>query len=230
MIYDSGTWKAELSKDLIGLKKFFEETDLNCDEEFEESQDTEIDERNMGDVAFIMLQKHAVYNSIIIRKLIEANKISDELLSKNFSIKSFKKIDNTEINFDNGYEIETLYDLESPLNYNISIKNLSHILIHSFHFIAKFDWQKIELDLPEEDVENWNNNGLLGFYFSSDKTKDLNLFYITFIQYCSIVQDVIDDFIVRIERVDGKITVKSNKSSYSKTEIEEFLKKKHNAK
>ena len=58
MIYDSGIWKDELAKDLNGLEKFFEETDLNCDEEFEESQDPEIKERNMEEVAFIMLQKY----------------------------------------------------------------------------------------------------------------------------------------------------------------------------
>ena len=76
MIYDSGIWKLELKEEIKTIQAFIETTDFNYDEEFEESEDPELEERDMLEVAFIKLQKFAIYSSIIIRKLIEANKIA----------------------------------------------------------------------------------------------------------------------------------------------------------
>lgn len=208
MIYDSGIWKQDLQNEIESISVFFDETDLDYDEDFEEDPTRE--ERDMMNIAFIKLQKFVIYSSIIVRKLIESHKISDEFMSLNFPLKTFKKFDQTKVNFLNGYEIETLYDLDKGFTKSISLKALTDILIHSFHFMPKYDWQKIDDELPDEDYENFYNNGLLGFYLSSDKTKSKELSYLPFLKYIEILNDVINDRIIYIERnFEDEIIVKS---------------------
>ncbi len=211
MIYESGIWKLELRKEIEELRTFLSETNLNYDAEFEEAEDTNAEERDMIEVAFIKLQKFAIYTSIVVRKLIEANKISDELLACNFPITTYPKSDNVEVTFMNGYEIEKLYLLEEPTKASISLKKLTHLLIHSFHFMPKWNWQKIEDDLPEDDIENWEVDGLLGIYFSSDDTKDEVLSYIELGTYLKALDCVTKDLIRQVQISEGKVIKKSTK-------------------
>lgn len=163
----------------------------------------------IGNKAFIKLQKFSIYSSIIVRKLIEALKISDELLSENFSIISHKKISERNINRLNSFEIEKYYDLEFPKKTNISIKSLTDKIIHSYHFLPKYKWTKIKNELPDEDAENWKNEGIDGFYFSSDKSKNIELHFITLKQYINVLEKINSDFIVRGIYINGEPTLKS---------------------
>ncbi|MDN3668245.1 hypothetical protein QWY93_02735 [Echinicola jeungdonensis] len=211
MIYDSSVWKIELKKDLEEIRDFFKETDLNYDLEFEENDDSEQEESEILTIAFIKLQKFAIYSSIILRKLIEARKLSDELIGKNYPIKTFSKQSDEPISIFNGYEIEKLYELNNPTTKNISIKMIAHRLIHSYHFMPKYSWIKIDESLPDEDAENWEVQNLEGVWFSSDKTKDSELSFIEIDIYFKIIEDVINDFIVHIEyNGDGQIVKKSS--------------------
>lgn len=198
MILDSEIWKNDLKKETKKIKKFFAKWSFEEDESI--------------DKPFITLQKFSIYTSVIIRKLIDVRKISDELLSENFSIENFNKTDGTKVTKWSGYEIEKLYNLESPIKVNISIKKLTDYLIHSFHFIPKYDWQKYDPKIEDEHVKNWYNNGILGIYFSSDKTKNESLYFIKFNDYLNIIEKVISDFIVQIEYREGEIVKASNKS------------------
>ncbi len=209
MIYESGIWKLELKKEIETLKNFLSETNLNYDEEFEEGGDPKAEERDMIEVAFLKLQKFAIYTSIIVRKLIEANKISDELLSCNFPIIEYSKSDNVEVTIMNRYEIEKLYLLDKPIKANISIKRMTHLLIHSFHFIPNWNWVRLENELPDDDPENWEVDGLLGIYFSSDETKDDFLSYIELGTYMKALDCVTKDLIRQIEIRSGRVVKKS---------------------
>lgn len=228
MIYDSGIWKLDLKKDLQEITDFFKETDLNYDEQFESSDDLSIEERDIKEVAFIKLQKFSIYSSIIIRKLIEANKISDELLRENFAITIYKKISDKKITTWNGYEIETLYDLDNPQKSNISLKDITDYLIHSFHFMLSYDWYKIDESLPDDDCDNWKVNGLLGFYFSSDRSKNTHISYIDLNTYFKIITKAINDNIIQIEYLDGEIVKKSSKVIPIPKYIEEIIKNDNN--
>lgn len=211
MIYDSSVWKDELKKELEEIRDFFKATDLNCDQDFEESDDSELEEREMLSIAFIKLQKFAIYSSIILRKLIEARKLSDELIGKNYPIKTFRKQTDDPISIFNGYEIEKLYDLDSPIASNISIQKITHLLIHSYHFMPRYSWIKVDESLHDEDVENWEVQNIEGIWFSSDKTKDSELSFIEIELYFKIIEDAINDFIVHIEyNRDGQIVKKSS--------------------
>lgn len=211
MIYDSSVWKDELKKELKEIRDFFKATDLNCDQEFEESDDSELEEREILRIAFIKLQKFAIYSSIILRKLIEARKLSDELIGKNYPIKTFRRQAEDPISIFNGYEIEKLYDLDSPIANNISIQKITHLLIHSYHFMPRYSWIKVDESLHDEDVENWEVQDIEGIWFSSDKTKDSELSFIEIELYFKIIEDAINDFIVHIEyNRDGQIVKKSS--------------------
>jgi hypothetical protein len=211
MIYESGIWKLELKKEIQEFQSFLDDTDLNYDEEFEINEVQDAEERDMIEVAFIKLQKFAIYTSIITRKLIEANKISDELLGCNFPIMTYPKSNNEDVTPWNGYEIEKLYSLDKPSKSNISIKDLVDSLIHSFHFMPKWDWHKIDEDLDDEDPENWEVTTLLGIHFSSDKTKEKTLSYIDFKIYLKALTCVTKDMIRQVETRKGKVIKKSTK-------------------
>jgi len=211
MIHDSTVWKNDLENELNNIIYFFKNTDLNYDQEFEENNDDDVEERDMEDVAFIKLQKFAIYSSIIIRKLIEANKISDELLSRNFPVKIFKRQNLEKVTLWNGYEIEKLYDIQNPERSSISIKDLTHSIIHSFHFIPYYNYQKFEEDLPDDDIESWEIINIAGIYFSSDKTKNTHLSYIDFKKYLYMITCVLNDFIIFIKYKEGDIIKKSTK-------------------
>ena len=211
MIIDSQIWKYELKKEVNDIKHFFDNT--NFEDEFEESEilddDTIEEYEEVYNKAFIKLQKFAIYTSIVIRKLIEANKISFELLGENFSIISYEKNLNEKITNWNSYEIDKIYYLHSPQKVNISIKDLVDKLIHSFHFMPKYTWEKTDISLPDEDSENWLNNGFEGFYFSSDKSKNKELLFISLEKYIAIIEKLNSDCIVRQIYEGGKIVVNS---------------------
>lgn len=210
MIIDSKIWKYELKKEIQKINLFFESADFNNDIEPEENPENELSEYDeIGNKAFIKLQKFSIYTSIIVRKLIEAFKISDELLSENFSIISYPRIFDKKINRLNSFEIEEYYDLEFPSKTNTSIKNLTDKIIHSYHFLPKYNWTKIISELPDEDSENWRNEGIEGFYFSSDKSKNIELNFISLNQYINVLEKINSDFIVRGIYINGEITLKS---------------------
>jgi len=210
MIHDSQTWKNELENDLDDIRDFYKNTVLDYDEKYEEGEVDE--EREMTDVSYVKLEKFAIYSAIVIRKLIEADKISDELMSKVVSIEVLKKKDNTKVTLFNGYEVEELYEIENPEKSTISLKTLTDTIIHSFHFMPKYDWKKVEETLPDDDVENWENNGLLGIYLSSDKSKEQRLIFLDINHYFEAVENVIKDHIYYIQwNEDGVIIKKSSK-------------------
>jgi hypothetical protein len=210
MIIDSKIWKYELKKEIQKINLFFESADFNNEIEPEENPENELSEYDeIGNKSFIKLQKFSIYSSIIVRKLIEAFKISDELLSENFSIISYPRIFDKKINRLNSFEIEEYYDLEFPSKTNTSIKNLTDKIIHSYHFLPKYNWTKIISELPDEDSENWRNEGIEGFYFSSDKSKNIELNFISLNQYINVLEKINSDFIVRGIYINGEITLKS---------------------
>lgn len=217
MIIDSQIWKYDIRNELKEFQIFMKSVNFNENEEDDENDDkNELAEYNqVVNKVFIKLQKFTIYSSIIIRKLIEADKISDELLKHNFTISSFQKISGDEVTKFNAFEIEDLYDLDNPKKSNINLKNLTDRIIHSFHFIPKYNWSKYDSSLPDDDPENWKNDGLEGFYFSSDRTKDDELSLISLKKFYTLLEDVLRDFIVKKIYIDGKLKVNSKNNAKS---------------
>jgi hypothetical protein len=218
MIYDSYVWKKTLNNDLKKIKTFLLKYYSKVD-----------NGSKSNDEAFIRLQKFFVFSSIIIRKLIEANKLSDEVMANSVKITTHEKINKNEITFFNDYEIEEFYDLDNPKKGTMSILNLTNSFIHSFHFMPDYDWKVIDENLDDDDYENLKLEKLNGVYFSTDKTKDKTLNFITFEDFEKIINLIIKDNIVIMEWINGKFTKKSSIekpiSEETKNIIEEYEKK-----
>ena len=203
-----------ICKEIEEIKAFFDAADFNHEDEETEIEDEDLPEEyhQMGMQAFVRLQKFTIYCSIIIRKLIEAHKISDEFESENFEILSYEKYPDAHIFWLNSHEIEKLYDMQNPTKAKINLKSLTDKIIHSFHFMPKYLWTKINEKLADDDPENWKNDGLEGFYFSSDKSKDKELFYITFEGFIKVIEGVLKDNILQKTYHGDKLVLKSRKS------------------
>lgn len=213
MIIDSEIWKYELKKETESIKLFFKSVDFESGEILEEIDENLPEEyKQLGMYAYIKLQKFSFYSCVIIRKLMEADKLSQDLESESYKIETYPKFPEAHIFWLNSFEIGKLYDMNSPKIKQINIKTLIDKIIHSFHFILSYKWEKIDEYLPDEEAENWKNNGLEGFYFSSDHSKDIELFYITFDTFIKIIENVIKDNIVKKEYHGDKLVLKSRKS------------------
>ena len=199
MIYDSYVWKKTLKNDLKQIKTFLLKYYSKADNGSKSYDD-----------AFIRLQKYFVFSSIIIRKLIEAEKISDEAMTNSVKISTHEKINGKKITIFNDHKIDEFYDLENPKKGTMSIVNLTNSFIHSFHFMPAYDWKIIDESLDEDDFENLKLDKLIGIYFSTDKTKDKNLNFINFEDFEKIIDLIIKDNIVSSEWVDGKYTKRSS--------------------
>lgn len=206
MIINSSIWKDDLLNEVVEITDFFKKADfLNYLEE---------EEDDLYNQAFIKLQKFTIYTAVVIRKLIESNKISDELVAENFSIIKYNKKTKRKVTTIDAYEIEKFYDLENPIKINTSLRKITDRFIHSFHFIPKYDWHKIEKSKKEVVFEKWGNKGLLGIYFSSDISKENFLEFIELEKYIEILIKVIADNIIYMETIKGKIVKKSKMPYY----------------
>lgn len=195
MITDSSIWKNEIENQISSINLSLNNGNNKMIKNGEDDFHLFI---------YIELQKFTIYTSIIIRKLIEANKISEELLNKNYPIISFKR-NQKQMTVLNCYEIEKLYDLDQANKSSVSIKNLSHILIHSYHFIPYYNYPNTELAVEEEKPT--------GFYYTSDKIKQDNICLITLNQYFEILREIIFDFITYVEFDNGNITKVSSRKT-----------------
>jgi len=103
------------------LKKFYK---------FVEKPVTTLDEHYS-----LRLEKFFFISAFIIRKLIEANKLSDELENKDFNCIKYQRIRNDDFfDFLNRHHFEKFYNLEKEEKSFIKLENLCNILIHSYVF------------------------------------------------------------------------------------------------
>lgn len=213
MIFDSGIWKEDLKTELESLRHFLDITDLNFDAEYEETEDSE--DRDVYEVVFIKLQKFTIYTSIVIRKMIESKRLSDELEQMSFAVSVHPKIIEDIVNkYSLSEGIETIYDYNNSTESTINLKKLTDMLIHSFIFQPKFDWHIDDESLPDDEAELIASK-VLGFYFNSDWSKDKHLYCIDLDTYFEIVNIVITDRVVYYSTdVKGNVLIKS--SSFGK--------------
>ena len=214
MIIDSNIWKKDLSNEIVRITDYFKRIDFekHNDEEYEDDDDDD-DENDLYNQAFIKLQKFTIYTAVVVRKLIESNKVSDELIAENFSIHKFDKKTKRKVSIIDAYEIEKFYDLENPIKINTSLRLITDRFIHSFHFMPKYDWQKIDETKNEVDSENWSNKGLIGIYISSDNSKEKYLEFIELKTYIAILKKVLSDRVMSMQLIEGKVVKKSNKAN-----------------
>ena len=181
MIDDSWIWKNELKKE---LDEFYR---------FSENKTTSVSD----DYFMLRCEKFFFISAFIIRKLNEANKLSDELNSKDFNCIKYQRIkqDNL-IDYLNRHHFVKFYNLEKEEKSSVKLKDFCNYLIHSFVFNPVME----------------DNYKLCGFFINSDKIKDKFLYYIEYNSFIELINDVINDDITDLSynRVTGELR-KSNR-------------------
>ncbi len=172
MIRESYVWKKELKKELNSFEKFLKTYDIR-------NEDEEYQDRRM-----LKTEKFFYVTSFIIRKLIEAKKITNSLVNKKINCVGYKKIyrEPRLLDFSGGNcDIDKNYNLNKELDLTISILDLCNMFIHSYVFCESVskDFQRLE-----------------GVFVNSINTKNKYCYYVTYKQYKEIILDFVNNAVV----------------------------------
>jgi len=195
MIYDSGIWKVELKKQISSFKKLVDKIDFSTEEWLSNENENGWTD---GYKFFIKFQKFCFYSAVISRKFIESNRLSDELKSTCYKVSYFKKQTTKILTKDNFESIEEEYDIQNKFVDNLTLDKICHLFIHSFIFTPKLIERRINLDLHDDDFDNWEIDGIDGLYINTDHSKDKKLYYFDLTMIFEIFKNVSDDNIVYI--------------------------------
>lgn len=142
MIWDSVPWKNDLAR-------------------FAKALDKRKAQLRWTQVSSARLEQEFFFSAFAIRKLIEAKKLSDEVLKVTIKANEHKPVGRL-VDLMNWHKIDKLYDLERHTTRHFLLEAYCNQIIHSFIFIP---------------VLQENAEGLMGIYVSSDREKGKGLFY-----------------------------------------------------
>jgi len=144
------------------------------------------------DAAFVEVEAFVFLTAYIIRKLVEARKLSDELEKATMSVTSYPANADYRLDFLNAHRIDRGYDFNVGSVKTIALGDLCNLIIHSFVFIPATN---------EEAVE-WT-----GFFVNSDWTKSRELLFVEQEDFNLLVDEVIGDDIVtmHVNRIDNTV-------------------------
>lgn len=180
MIWESSVWKEDLQKELNDFLDFLANTERLEDGYFN-----------------LRVEKFFFISAFTIRKLNEANKLSDELISKDFDCARYRRIkDDVIIDFMNCHHIEKFYDLRNGEKSSLKLKDICNYLIHSFVFSYR-----ICVD-----------DRLCGVFVNSGWMKDRFLYYIKLNTFIMLINDVVTDDIVIMSYNRSRGKLKKSKS------------------
>lgn len=162
MIVDSISWKNDINTVInklskINTKKFTEKTSYE-------------------------LEKYFFITSYSIRKLYQSGKISDSLFKKDIVLYYYKPIKH--INRISWWDIDELYDFETPIKCSIQLKYLLEQLIHSYTFTPIYNFND-----KTESIQN-----IKCILFHSDKERNKKTYSMTLSQYIDILKEVSSNY------------------------------------
>lgn len=142
---------------------------------------------------WVRLERYVFWAAFVIRKLAEANKLSDEFEEERFEVERFPRIDQSRLqDFLNWDTIEKFYDLSGSTKQEQAGLWLCNQFIHSFVF------------LPEVD----DAQALTALYFNSDHSRSEWLFRIDWQEFRRLVELVASDDIraMSYDRISGRLS------------------------
>jgi hypothetical protein len=145
------------------------------------------------EVALIEVEAFVFLTGYIVRKMSEAQKLSDELESATMSVVAYPARPTYPLDFLSAHHIDRGYDLEAPGARSLTLRTLCNLLIHSFVFMT----------VTDEIGTDWN-----GFFVNSDRTKGRELLYVARDDFDLLVDEVISDDVVtmRVDRILNRVT------------------------
>ena len=144
MIWESSYWKEDLGRLADKLK-------------------TRKAQKNFPARSLACLEKEIFIGCYIIRKLIDAKKLSDRIVRLKLSVRFYSSIGRkpTWLTWDR--DLDRSYDFENAQSESMSISYLCNQLIHSFIFVPHFG----------------SHGTLQGIFFNSDFSKSRKLYYLS---------------------------------------------------
>jgi len=178
MIWDSSPWKRDLARLAESLRH-------------RKSQ------RRWSERSLARVEQEIFLSAYIVRKLLDSNKLSDEVASSSLRGRAYKHCGGT-VDIINWHKIDELYDLSSGEEINLGLRDFCNQIIHSFVFMLL------------------TTNGLEGFYVASDRDKSSRLLYFDIDVVINTLVEVSVDDIVRLVAIRGtdgemKLIKKSNR-------------------
>jgi hypothetical protein len=206
MIYDSGIWKDELKSKIAALQKLLSKTPFT-EQWLSQDEYDEVGDYSSSYTFFIEIQKFLFYSSVVIRKMLESGRLSDELRDSNyntllFTKKSAKSL--TKMNFDG---IDSEYDLSKKHCRQMTLRKLCDAFIHSFLFITDYNEKAEKLLSNSKSLSHIDIIDFVEIYINTDKSKDTEILLISLSDIIKIFKEVINDNVVYYyeDRVNKKI-------------------------
>lgn len=168
MISDSTPYKYELCREVRKIRQLF---------------------RNSGQIRsnkrFFELEKFLFVTSFLIRKLVESNKMSDELEASRFELEYVKAVDiHRARDYISRHHIEQNYDLRNRSLAHLKLGDISNIFIHSHVF-----------ELLYSPLRTTNQTEKIEIMVTSDYKLN-RLFFLKLSAYLEICDSVFEDQIV----------------------------------
>ncbi len=118
MIWESGDWKDDLLKTALKLSR-------------------RIHQKRWSERSFFLFEKEIFFAFYSIRKLIEAQKLSDYVVEAKIPLQSFKTrgLPVTRLNRD---RLDEFYNLQDTSSESIKLKDICNQFIHSYIFVPSF--------------------------------------------------------------------------------------------
>lgn len=154
-------------------------------------------------------EKEIMIGFYIIRKLVEAKKLTTKLLNSTIEGNKYlnKGKDITLMNF---HRFDEFFNLDSPVKHNFDLAFICNQIIHSYIFSPNFSepskdiLEKLDKEntISEEVIEALDeSNFLISVYFSSDFNKNKYLYEIEILKIIELFSDVANCDVTSIYQV-----------------------------
>ena len=166
MIWDSWPWKVDLAQRTSRLER-------------------RMRQKRWPESSLVKMEQDIFFAAYVIRKLFEADKLSDDLESMRLDVTVYYSTGKF-ADLLNWHHIEKLYDLETPeKGKHLSLAGFCNQIIHSFVFVPYFD----------------DEGGLSGFFFASDRAKEELVHYMEMEVLVEALNAVCEDDVVASVRI-----------------------------
>jgi len=145
------------------------------------SLDRRTHQKRWPESSLAAVEQELFITGYIVRKLLDANKLSDEVESITLhamcSMRRARIPDSM-----NWHHIDKFYDLSQPVPAGVGLRRFCDQLIHSFIFVV-----------------DASSSGLKGFYVASDRERSFRLLHFDIQEVVGVMQRVADDDVVESE-------------------------------
>lgn len=187
MIWESWPWKMKLAKHAASL-------------------DRRTHQKRWPESSLAAVEQELFITGYIVRKLLDANKLSDEVES--ITLHAMCSMRTGRIpDLMNWHHIDKFYDLSHTVPADVGLRRFCDQLIHSFIFVV-----------------DASPSGLKGFYVASDRERSSRLLHFDIQEVVGVMQRVADDDVVESESIrdasgQWMVVRKSNHISAAETAV-----------